>query len=209
MRLEPLGRKDGLTEFRALNRKFRLRLPGRHNLLNAGAVVTLAHELGADMDAIGDALEEFSGVGRRLQVVGRARGVAVIDDYAHHPTEVAAGLQALREEYSPRRLWCVFQPHQYSRTKRFLSEFAHVLRGADWVVIPDIFAARDGDTASWRVSSSDLVREVCSLGGDAVHIPDFSSIVDYMSAQVRAGDVVVTMGAGDVGDVAGRLAQAL
>ncbi|MEE8107392.1 MAG: UDP-N-acetylmuramate--L-alanine ligase [Planctomycetota bacterium] len=209
VRLEPLGRKDGLTEFRALNRKFRLRLPGRHNLLNAGAVVTLAHELGADMDAIGDALEEFSGVGRRLQVVGRARGVAVIDDYAHHPTEVAAGLQALREEYSPRRLWCVFQPHQYSRTKRFLSEFAHVLRGADRVVIPDIFAARDGDTASWRVSSSDLVREVCSLGGDAVHIPDFSSIVDFMSAQVRAGDVVVTMGAGDIGDVAGRLAQAL
>jgi len=209
VRIEPIERRGGYTEFRALGRTFRLRVPGLHNLLNAGAVLTLARELGADLDALSDALEDFTGVGRRLQVVGRPRGVAVIDDYAHHPTEVAAGLQALREEYSPRRLWCVFQPHQYSRTQRFLTEFAHVLCGADRVVIPEIFAARDGDTASWRVSADDLAQEVRSLGGDAVHIPDFSSIVDYMSAQVRAGDVVVTMGAGDVGDVAGRLAQSL
>ena len=126
-----------------------------------------------------------------------------------YPTEVTAGLQALRDEFAPRRIWCVFQPHQHSRTSHFLREFAHALVGADRIVIPDIYAARESGTDCGRIASRDLVREVRALGGDAVHITDFDSIVDFMSAQVRPGDLVVTMGAGDVGDVAGRLAEAL
>jgi UDP-N-acetylmuramate--alanine ligase len=133
----------------------------------------------------------------------------VIDDYAHHPTEVAAGLDALRQTYAPRRLWVVFQPHQYSRLRRFLPEFAAALARADRIVIPEIFAARDADSDRSAVSPADLVAEVRRHGGDAVHIADFGGIVDFVRAQARAGDVVVTMGAGDVGDVAGRLAQAL
>lgn len=209
VRVEPLGRVAGLTSFRALGRTFRLAVPGAHNLLNAAAVLAVARELSADLDAVGAAFEAFRGVGRRLEVVGRAAGVSVIDDYAHHPTEIAAGIRALREEYQPRRLWCVFQPHQYSRTRKLLEGLAAALAAADRVVVPDIYAARDGEEDRRAVSPDDLVAAIRRLGGDAVHIADFGRIVDFVRLQLRPGDVVVTMGAGDVGDVAGRVAAAL
>jgi UDP-N-acetylmuramate--alanine ligase len=186
-----------------------LRLPGFHNVLNAAAVLQAACQEGVPFEVVRSALAEFRGVGRRLEVVGRPRGVSVIDDYAHHPTEVAAGLKALRDAYAPRRLWVVFQPHQYSRLRRFLPDFARALTAADRIVIPNVFAARDGDEDRRSVSSDDLVSAVRHCGGDAVHIADFKSIVDFVRTQARTGDVVVTMGAGDVGDVAGRLAEAL
>ena len=195
--------------FVAKGREFTLKVPGFHNALNASAVLLLTGELGIPREVAARALERFEGVGRRLEVVGAPRGVSVIDDYAHHPTEVAAGLKALRDAYTPRRLWVVFQPHQYSRLKRFLGEFAEALRGADRIVIPEVYAARDADEDKRSVTPSDLVQEVRRLGGDAVHIPDFAGIVDFVRTQARAGDVVVTMGAGDVGDVAGQLAQTL
>ncbi|MHC4134792.1 MAG: UDP-N-acetylmuramate--L-alanine ligase [Planctomycetota bacterium] len=195
--------------FRAHEQECPLLLPGFHNVLNAAAVLQAACQEGVPFDVVRSALAEFRGVGRRLEVVGRPRGVSVIDDYAHHPTEVAAGLKALRDAYAPRRLWVVFQPHQYSRLRRFLPDFARALTAADRVVIPEVFAARDGDEDRRRVSSDDLVSAVRHCGGDAVHIADFASIVDFVRTQARTGDVVVTMGAGDVGDVAGRLARAL
>ncbi len=195
--------------FVAGGREFKLKVPGFHNALNAAAVLVATGALGIPREVAARALERFEGVGRRLEVLGAPRGVSVIDDYAHHPTEVAAGLKALRDAYTPRRLWVVFQPHQYSRLKRFLPEFAAALRGADRIVIPDVFAARDADDDRGAVSPGDLVDEVKRLGGDAVFIPDFAGIVDFVRTQARAGDVVVTMGAGDVGDVAGQLAQAL
>jgi len=203
------GSSQGVRRFACGGREYRLRLPGAHNVLNAAAVLAVAAELGLDPDAVSAALESFEGVGRRLQVVGSPRGVAVVDDYAHHPTEVLAGLRALRDAYQPRRLWCVFQPHQYSRLRRFLHGFAEALSFADCVVIPEIYAARDGEEDRRAVTAGDLVREVKANGGQAEFIPDFESIVDFVRAQARAGDVVVTMGAGDVGDVAGRLAAAL
>jgi len=190
-------------------REFKLKVPGFHNALNASAVLLATRELGIPREVAARALERFEGVGRRLQVVGAPRGVSVIDDYAHHPTEVAAGLKALRDQYTPRRLWVVFQPHQYSRLRRFLPEFADALAGADRIVIPEIFAARDAEDDRKSVTADDLVNEVRRRGGDAVFIPDFKGIVDFVRTQARPGDVVVTMGAGDVGDVAGRLAQAL
>ncbi len=209
LRVIDLGASHGVRHFTCGGRAYRLRMPGAHNVLNAAAVLAVATELGIDADAVTAALESFEGVGRRLQVVGSARGVAVIDDYAHHPTEVLAGLRALRDAYQPRRLWCVFQPHQYSRLRRFLHDFAEALSVADCVVIPGIYAARDGDEDRRAVSAGDLVREVQAFGGQAEHIPDFDSIVAFVRSQARAGDVVVTMGAGDVGHVAGRLAAAL
>jgi UDP-N-acetylmuramate--alanine ligase len=195
--------------FRAREQECPLLLPGFHNVLNAAAVLQAVCQMGAPFEVVRSALGEFRGVGRRLEVVGRPRGVSVIDDYAHHPTEVAAGLKALRDAYAPRRLWVVFQPHQYSRLRRFLPDFARALTAADRIVIPEVFAARDGDEDRRAVSSDDLVSAVRHRGGDAVHIADFASIVDFVRTQARVGDVVVTMGAGDVGDVAGRLAQAL
>ncbi|MHC4940743.1 MAG: UDP-N-acetylmuramate--L-alanine ligase [Planctomycetota bacterium] len=184
-------------------------VPGFHNALNAASVVALAEDLGVEREVALRALSEFAGVGRRLQVVGQPRGIAVVDDYAHHPTEVAAGLRALRDAYAPRRLWVVFQPHQYSRLRRFLPEFADALASADRIVVPEVFAARDAEEDKQAVCADDLVRSVRDRGGDATHIPDFAGVVDFVRTQARAGDVVVTMGAGDIGHVAGRLAQAL
>jgi len=202
-------RRTGLHGFVAGGREYQTRLPGNHNMLNAGAVLAVARELGVSREVALRALRDFDGVGRRLQVVGRPRGVPVIDDYAHHPTEVAAGLRALREEYAPRRLWVVFQPHQYSRLRRFLPDFAQALVEADRIVIPEVFAARDAAEDLEAVSAGDLVSAVRVRGGDVIQIRDFGAIVDFVSTQARAGDVVVTMGAGDVGNVAGRLARAL
>jgi UDP-N-acetylmuramate--alanine ligase len=197
------------VSFVAGGREFKLKVPGFHNALNAAAVLLATDELGIPREVAARALERFRGVGRRLEVVGAPRGVSVIDDYAHHPTEVRAGLQALRDAYAPRRLWVVFQPHQYSRLRRFLGEFAEALAGADRIVIPEVYAARDADDDRLAVTPGDLVDEVRRRGGDAVFIPDFAGIVDFVRTQARPGDVVVTMGAGDVGDVAGQLAQAL
>ena len=209
VRGEYVGRSRGVTTFRALGRAFPLRLPGRHNVDNAAAVLAVARELGADLDAVAAAFEAFTGVGRRLEVIGKPGGVSVVDDYAHHPTEIAAGLRTLRDEYQPRRLWCVFQPHQYSRTRALLDEFAVALAAADHVVVPPIYAARDNAEDLLAVSSTDLVTAIRRRGGDAVHIEDFASIVDFVRPQLRPGDVIVTMGAGDVGDVAGRVAASL
>jgi UDP-N-acetylmuramate--alanine ligase len=205
LRVTPLGGRG----FSAHEQECPLQLPGFHNVLNAAAVLQAACQEGVPFEVVRSALAEFRGVGRRLEVVGQPRGVSVIDDYAHHPTEVAAGLKALRDAYAPRRLWVVFQPHQYSRLRRFLPDFARALTAADRIVIPNVFAARDGDEDRRSVSSDDLVSAVRHCGGDAVHIADFASIVDFVRTQARTGDVVVTMGAGDVGDVAGRLAEAL
>ncbi len=209
VRVLDAGAVHGVRRFACGGREYRLRLPGAHNLLNAAAVLAVTAELGLDAEAVGAALESFEGVGRRLQVLGSPRGVAVVDDYAHHPTEVLAGLRALRDAYQPRRLWCVFQPHQYSRLRRFLGDFAAALALADCVVVPEIYSARDGEEDRRAVTAGDLVREVIANGGQAEFIPSFESIVDFVRSQARAGDVVVTMGAGDVGDVAGRLAAAL
>ncbi len=189
--------------------EFRLALPGFHNALNAAAVLAVARTEGVADETVAAALAEFQGVGRRLEVKGRPRGVCVIDDYAHHPTEVRAGLEALRVTFAPGRLWVVFQPHQYSRLRRFLPEFADALASADRIVVPPVFTARDADEDRSAVSSGDLVTAVRHRGGDAVHLQDFDAVVDFVRTQARAGDVVVTMGAGDVGDVAGRLVRVL
>jgi len=190
-------------------RAFRLRVPGFHNVLNAAAVLAAARAEGVDDDVAARAFAEFEGVGRRLETRGRPRGVRIVDDYAHHPTEVRAGLDALRSRYTPGRLWVVFQPHQYSRLRRFLPEFAEALVAADRVVVPPVFAARDADEDRVAVSSEQLVDAVRHRGGDAVHLSDFDAVVDFVRTQARAGDVVVTMGAGDVGDVAGRLLETI
>jgi UDP-N-acetylmuramate--alanine ligase len=136
-----------------------------------------------------------------MSEIGRCNGAIVVDDYGHHPTEIRATLTALRQRYQPRRLLCVFQPHQHSRTRFLLEDFAASFAMADETVVPDIYFVRDSEAERQRVSSADLVRRIIAHGARARHIADFPAIVAYLRSMVRAGDVVLTLGAGNVWEI--------
>ncbi len=137
------------------------------------------------------------------------RGITVLDDYAHHPTEIQASLAAIREWYQPRRLWCVFQAHQYSRTHALLDEFAHSFAQADRVILPEIYFARDSQASCDAVNAGILAERIRATGADVQHIATFDAVCDYLEKNVDAGDVVVTMGAGDVWKVSDEYIQRL
>jgi UDP-N-acetylmuramate--alanine ligase len=171
----------------------RLAIPGRHMARNALGAVLAAREVGADVQAVLDGLASFDGVRRRFEAVGDAAGVRVFDDYAHHPTEVRATLEAVRDVAGRARSIVVFQPHLYSRTKTFAREFGNALDGADLVFVLDVYAAREQPIAG---ISGATVAENVSV---PVHyVADFSAAAGLVAAAARPGDVVVTMGAGDV-----------
>ncbi len=176
-------------------RSFRLRVPGAHNVQNALAAIALADWLGVEDESIARALAAFQGTDRRFEFKGEIGDVRIIDDYAHHPTEIRAALTAARGLHH-RRLVCVFQPHTYTRTQAFLGEFAQALRLADLVVLTDIYAAREQNTVG--ISSQDLQREICTLGGECHYFPSFGEAEDFLLLHCQPGDVLMTMGAGDV-----------
>jgi UDP-N-acetylmuramate--alanine ligase len=136
-----------------------------------------------------------------MMEVGEFNGAKVVDDYGHHPTEIRATLGALRERYQPKRLFCVFQPHQHSRTRFLLEDFAKSFSAADETLMPDIYFVRDSESEKQRVSSRDLVQRITECGQQAQHIPQFDAIVKYLRANLRGGDLVVTMGAGNVWEI--------
>jgi UDP-N-acetylmuramate--alanine ligase len=187
----------------------KLPVPGRHNVLNALAAAALASHLGASGASIREGLEQFVALRRRLQLLGEVRDVALVDDYAHHPTEVAATLATLRRMYPERRLWCVFQPHQSSRLARLLDEFALSLQNADRVVLADVFCARESPGGNDSATAADLACRLSALGQQVVQLASAGEIRDYLRAALRGGDVVVTMGAGDIGTVAHELGKGL
>jgi UDP-N-acetylmuramate--alanine ligase len=173
------------------------------------AAAALASHCGASGAAIREGLERFVGLRRRLQLLGEVRDVALVDDYAHHPTEVAASLAALRQMYPGRRLVCVFQPHQASRLARLLDEFAQTLHNADTVVVADVFGAREEQAAEGAITSVDLHDRLAAAGKDVVYRPSAARIQEYLKQSLRPGDVLVTMGAGDIGTVAHELGKGL
>ncbi len=179
----------------------RMSVAGEHNLLNATMALAAAHACGADIEKAADALSRFRGVDRRMTHVGEIAGATVVDDYGHHPTEVRTTLKALRERYNPRRLICVFQPHQHSRTRHLLEDFAVSFSAADHVVMPDIYFVRDSEEERRSVCASDLVRMINANGQHALHIPSFEEIVTHLRRTMQAGDLVVTMGAGNVNEI--------
>lgn len=204
----------GLTKFRVQRRgedwgTFCLRIPGLHNALNALGVVAVACHLGLDRESVQKALSDFPGVDRRLTVRYRRGGISVVDDYAHHPTEIQAVLRTLREDPATRRVIAVFQPHQASRLRILRREMAAALGGADRVLVPDVFFARDNAEDREHVNSVDLVKTLNNLGADAVYEPSFPAIVERVLADLRPGDVVVTMGAGSITGVSDDLARRL
>lgn len=184
-----------------------LQMPGAHNALNSAAAGILAEFLGADWDNIAAALNSFRGVDRRMQKLGvrklAAGGeVVVYDDYGHHPTEVENTLRALRNGECPERLICVFQPHQHSRTRFLLEEFAQSFSSADIVIVPHIYFVRDSEVEKSKVSAADLVDRLRSRGVQAMHLYPFEAIVEHLEVICRPGDLVVIMGAGPVWKVA-------
>jgi UDP-N-acetylmuramate--alanine ligase len=183
--------------------RLELALPGEHTLFNATAALAAAVACGVDIHQAAAALGTFQGVDRRMTHLGRVNGADVVDDYGHHPTEIRVTLDALRRRYEPRRLVCVFQPHQHSRTRHLLGEFARCFADADEVVLPDVYSVRDAAEDKF-VGSGELCREIKATGKPARHIAAFEDVADTLRAEVVAGDLVVTMGAGPV-DTVGKL----
>jgi len=169
----------------------------------------MASSLGVEPERVLELLGDFKGMDRRLMLKGQFNGITVLDDYAHHPTEIRASLKAIRERYQPKRLWCVFQAHQYSRTQLLLDEFAVSFACADKTIIPEIYFVRDSEASRNAVNAQILVERIRGRGTDAEYIATFAAICDYLEQQVRAGDVVVAMGAGDVWKVADEYIQRL
>jgi len=187
--------------------EFDLSIPGEHNILNALAAVAVLAGAGISASEMKVGLESFRGVRRRFQVLGEVGGVLFVDDYAHHPTEIKATLGSARSLFRERRIWCVFQPHQHSRTRFLLEQFAESFSDADMLVFPDIYFVRDSEVERRRISSADLAREVLARGQEALHIPTFDEIKSSLRRRLQAGDVVITMGAGNIGELGHAMAQ--
>ena len=175
--------------------KITLSVPGEHNVLNALSSIALADLLDVSREITADALLSFQGTKRRFEYKGTLGGVTIIDDYAHHPTEIKATLTAA-QNYPHNTLWCVFQPHTYTRTKAFMDEFAASLALADKVVLADIYAARETDTLG--ISSRTLQEKILSLGKECYYFPSFDEIENFLLEKCINGDLLITMGAGDV-----------
>ncbi|MFT9497596.1 UDP-N-acetylmuramate--L-alanine ligase [Anaerosolibacter sp.] len=174
---------------------FQLNVPGYHNICNALASIAATHTLGAPVEKIQERLGIFKGTHRRFDVLGVVNERTIVDDYAHHPTEIQATLQAAAN-YPHNKIWCVFQPHTYTRTKSLLKNFAVSFSGADKVIVADIYAAREKDTG--EIHARDLVQAIGEHHHDVSYIGGFSDIVDYLSKHTQPGDLILTMGAGDI-----------
>jgi len=179
-----------------------LSIPGAHNLINATMAVAACNAAGADLAPCIDALNRFTGVDRRMTLVGTCNGATIVDDYGHHPTEIRATLKALHQRFTPKRLLCVFQPHQHSRTRFLLNDFATAFKDADETIVPDIYFVRDSESERQAINSNDLVSRIEQNGQKATHLPTFAQILSHLKAELREGDVLVTMGAGNVWEIA-------
>jgi UDP-N-acetylmuramate--alanine ligase len=171
-----------------------LQVPGRHNVLNALAALAASTEVGVDFGTAAAALTCYRGTERRFQLKGQVAGVTVVDDYAHHPTEIRVTLAAARLKYPGRPLWAIFQPHTYSRTATLLEDFAQAFGQADHVLVTGIYAAREHNVQG--ISGADLV--ACMGHPSARYVEELAQAADTLLDEVRAGDLVLTLGAGDV-----------
>jgi UDP-N-acetylmuramate--alanine ligase len=183
---------------------FELRVPGRHNILNATAAVAIARQLEVPADKIAEGLNHFRGVDRRFQLRGVARGITVVDDYGHHPTEIRATLAAARE-CGHRKIHVVFQPHRYTRTRDLIEEFCNAFTGADTVIVLPIYAASEEPIPG--ITAESLVEKI---DGECIHFaPDFPAAIAAAVAAAREGDLILTLGAGSVSQLAPLILAAL
>ncbi|MCR5099202.1 MAG: UDP-N-acetylmuramate--L-alanine ligase [Lachnospiraceae bacterium] len=190
----------GRASFTAMHKmeelgRVQLSVPGRHNIGNALAAIGVCMRMGIGWEAIAAGLLDFGGAKRRFEYKGTYNGAVVIDDYAHHPTEISASLAAA-QNYPHDRLIVVFQPHTYTRTKAFLDDFASALSVADLVIMAKIYAAREDDI--YGVSSDDIRVRIEKMGTKCIYLDTFEAIEDYLKKNLVNGDLLITMGAGDV-----------
>lgn len=174
--------------------KFQLSIPGIHNIYNALASIATAYVLGIPAEEIIEYIKIYKGIHRRFDLLGEVKGAKVIDDYAHHPAEIRATLEAA-QKYPHGEIWCVFQPHTYTRTLALLEDFSRSFHDADHVIITDIYAAREKDEG--RIHSTRLA-ELIKDHKDVQYLKDFDGIADYLLNRVQPSDLIITMGAGDV-----------
>ena len=184
-----------LIKYGAYIDRITLSVAGNHNVSNALSTIAVADFLNIPLESIKKGILSFTGTVRRFQYKGERNGFTIIDDYAHHPTEIRATLTSARN-YPHKDIWCIFQPHTYTRTKAFFHEFAEALSLADHVILADIYAARETDTLG--MTSEALADELKNLGADAYYLPSFEAIEDFVLKKVIHGDLLITMGAGDV-----------
>ena len=195
--------ENGCASFVCLERgkplgNIRLCIPGMHNVSNSLAVIALSRKLGLSPEIIAQGIADFHGADRRFERKGTAFGATIIDDYAHHPTEIRAIITAALQT-PHKKLWVVFQPHTYTRTKALLPEFADALSLADHIVLSDIYAAREVNTVG--ISSEDLRAEIEKRGTKADYFSSFEEILEFLKTQLKEGDLLITMGAGNIVDV--------
>ena len=181
-----------------------LSVTGEHNVLNALSAIAAADILGIPFVSMQKGLKEFRGTDRRFEYKGAKNGFTIIDDYAHHPTEIRATLTAA-ENYPHKEVWCIFQPHTYTRTKALFDEFVDALSTTDHVILADIYAARETDTLG--VSAEQIAEALKKKGCDAYYLPSFEKIEEFVLERCQKGDVLITMGAGDVVNIGEKLLQ--
>ena len=175
-----------------------LSIPGKHNILNALACIALCDTYGISKADIKNAIHKFKGADRRFEFKGMLNGARVYDDYGHHPTEVKATANALKnKKYN--KSWVVFQPHTYSRTFNLLDDFANALLEFDNIIVTDIYAARETNT--YNISSKDLVNKIIELGKNAIYLPSLEECASYLKENVKKDDIVLTLGAGTVTNI--------
>jgi UDP-N-acetylmuramate--alanine ligase len=179
---------------------FEIMLPGAHNVLNAAAAIAMSHQFNAKTEKIREALANFEGTSRRFEYIGQRNGAILIDDYGHHPEEIKVTLRAAREFFPKRRIWCVFHPHTFTRTKALLSEFAQSFEDADRVIVLDIYgSARE---VQGGVHSNDLVELAKKYHRNIEYIPTIDEAVEHLRDKINKEDLVIAMGAGNVWEVA-------
>ena len=181
----------------------KLSVPGLHNIQNALAAIAVGMHLGLDFNRIAAALAQFRGVRRRFQLIAQYDGIKIIDDFAHHPTEIRALMEACLGVKRGRMI-TVFQPHRYSRTKFLKKDFGKSFQGNDLVIVTDIYAAGESPLAG--VSAENIVQELKQNGINVLYINSLDDIVNYLQQEIRSGDTVLTVGAGDVWTVGKNLA---
>ena len=189
--------KCKIIDYTKIDNNFNLKIPGEHNMKNAQAAMAATEILGVDFKKVENSLESFEGTWRRFEFKGETKnGVFVYDDYGHHPTEIKATLKGAREFFGGKKIWCVFQPHLYSRTKLLFDDFGKSFGDADEIILADIYAAREPKDEG--INSKMLAEEITKNGGRARYMESFEKITDFLAENAKKGDVVITMGAGDI-----------